>query len=119
MRDRDAIYHDILLCGWRRIEEACLRSDRALAQAEKAHVALIPGLLGCDDERRHQHYLDVDRPRFLRNYRHGAAVEFELLWAELSAALPAQPDPQAIPVARFAGSIVLNYRSRIATAGKS
>ena len=119
MRDRDAIYQDILRCGRRRSEEACLRSDAALAKTENAHLALIPGLLHCDDERRHHHYLEVDRPRFLRNCRQGTAIEFETLWAELSATLTAHSTPEAIPVARFAGPIVLGYRSRFGTTRKT
>jgi len=110
MRDRDGIYQDILTCGRKRAEEAWLRGNKALATAEKAHLALIPGLLHCDDVRRHRHYLDVDRFRFLRNCKHAASADFNPLWTELIATLP--PPVEDIPLANIAGPVKLRYLGR-------
>ncbi len=115
MRDRDAIYQDIIRCGRRRAENAWLRGDAALAKVEKAHLAVIPGLLHCSDERRHRHYLEFERHRFLRNCKHRATSDFAPFWEELSGEFPptaAPKPPPDIPMANLAGPVVLNYRGR-------
>jgi hypothetical protein len=113
MRDRDAIYQDILRCARRRIERADLHSDLEVLQIEKAHLALIPKLLNCRDERRHRHYLEVDQPRFVRHCRHEVWCEFELFWMELAALLPdVKPSaPDEPPIAGISGVITLYYES--------
>jgi hypothetical protein len=110
MRDRDAIYQDILECGRKRMERASRYSDQTLVQIERAHLALIPHLLRCADERRHRHYLEIDRPRFLRYCKHKSASEFEPFWLELTAHLTKTPAPEVVPTASIAGPVVLHYR---------
>jgi hypothetical protein len=113
MRNRDDIYHDILARGRGRAESAWLRGNKTLAAAEKAHLALIPGLLHCDDLRRHRHYLEVDCLRFLRDCKNAALADFNPLWAELNAVLAVTPQTQQpIPVAKMAGPVKLDYHVR-------
>ena len=112
MRSRDAIYGEIMALARRRAKEALFRSDAPRRAAEEAHLRLIPGLLHCDDDRRHRHYLRVDRARFLRASRDKAGCSFQPLWEELERLLPPNGphetgnDP---PLARYAGPIQLDY----------
>jgi hypothetical protein len=111
MRDRDAIYQDILALARRRIQDAALCSDPRRVAIEKAHLAVIPPLLHCRDDRRHRHYLDVDRPRLLRHCLREIPCEFEPLWTELVSHLPEvlPPEPPPPPMAKIAGVISLDY----------
>jgi hypothetical protein len=111
MRDRDAIYQDILRCGRRRAERAWLHCDRRQMQIEQSHLALIPQLLRCDDERRHRHYVEVDAPRFLRTCKRGTTCEFELFWMELAALFREPLEMEPPPMAKVAGDVVLEYRT--------
>ena len=114
MRDRDSIYQDILQCGRRRAEDAWMRGQAARANVEKSHLGCIPALLHCDDERRHRHYLEVDRFRFLRDCKHAGLADFDPLWTELTVVLAASPQaslPGTIPMTTLAGPAKLSYRS--------
>src|SRR4051812_7581649 len=110
MRSRDADYRDILALARHRAADALLRSDAPRRAAEESHLSRIPALLRCDDERRHRHYLRVDRVRFTRDCRHVSQVDFEPLWAELEQLAgpeePATPtDDGDVPLAKYDGPI--------------
>jgi hypothetical protein len=64
------------------------------------------------DDRRHRHYLDIERPRFIRACRRDDSREFEILWAELDALTPVPEPDTPIPFARSILPFRLNYQSR-------
>jgi hypothetical protein len=116
MRERDVVYRDILAVARACLCEASLRSDGQRREALEAHIAGIPSLLRCRDERRHCHYLCVEWPRFVRACGHAVNPKFVPLWSELEAI--AWPDgktpetPPTPPLASYAGPIVLEYAGR-------
>ena len=113
MRERAVIYREVLRLARRRVDEARWRYDRERTAVEAAHLALIPPLLACADERRHRHYLELDRPRFIRACGRERAVEFETFWAELSALMPPTPEGDSpIPFATAASPLPLGYEAR-------
>ena len=110
MRSRDEIYREIMALARRRAAGALYRSDTPRRAAEEAHLALIPGLLGCEDERRHRHYIRVDRARFSRVCRNASDGEFQPLWEELERLAGPEESPKGeVPLAMYAGPIRLDY----------
>jgi hypothetical protein len=122
MAARDAIYQEIINLARERVREARWRSDRERVAVEEAHLKLIPRLLHCPDERRHRHYLLIDRPRFVRASRAVTTSEFEPLWSELAeiVALHAAHAPaEEVPLARLAGPARLGYEGPARRDGKA
>ena len=115
MRSRDEIYSDILVISRQRVQSAWFRSDTRATEVENNHLALIPRLLHCDDLRRHQHYLDVDRRRYVRDCGRAPPVELAPLWRELSQLVQLEQAMQreeiAAPMAKPIAPIALNYAS--------
>ena len=110
---RHAIYQEIIARARERVLKASWRSDRPRMAAEEAHLEAIPRLLRCVDERRHRHYLRVERPRLVRACGPDTTAEFEPLWAELEQIATLQeasaPAPAEAPLARLAGPVTLDY----------
>ena len=88
-----------------------MRADRDRAAAETLHLDAIPPVLNCSDDRKHRHYLEIERPRFIRACVREMCKEFEPLWAELEAMTPPLPDGEATPSLPADGPIRLNYQS--------
>ncbi len=112
MRDRELIYRDILARCREREQGAWFHSDRAAAKAARAHLAVIPPLLKCEDERRHRHYMEIDRVRFLRSCRKQQAADLEPLWAELAERLGSPTVIEEAKEARIEGPITLDYERK-------
>ena len=114
MSARDAIYQEIINLARERLEDAWWRSDRQRVATEEAHLKLIPRLLRCGDERRHRHYLRIDRPRFVRACGAAATGKFEPFWADLEEIAKRHeaeaPAAAEVPLARLAGPARLGYR---------
>jgi hypothetical protein len=109
MRNRECIYQDILRFLRGRADQAQWRADRARAEIEASHIAVILPLLRSTDERRHRHYLVIEKPRYVRRFRKGDLGEFDSLWAELAGFLP--PPCEQIPFAAMDGPVLLDYFS--------
>jgi hypothetical protein len=109
VRERHLIYADIMAVARERVDDAIFKSDPSRRAAEDAHLRLLPGLLRCDDERRHRFYLTTDRPRFARTCRNGSQRQFAALWDELAEHLPPCDETPAPPLAQYAGTIPLAY----------
>ena len=111
MHDVESIYRRILEIARQRVTRAWFKCDRFNKAVEAQHAELIPALIRCDDIRRHRHYLEVDRVRFVRSAGGAAHVtEMAPLWEELGAILDAMPDRE-VPIARAIGAMALDYRN--------
>jgi len=111
MHDVESIYCRILEIARQRVTRAWFKCDRFNEAVEAQHAQLIPALIRCDDIRRHRHYLEVDRVRFVRSAGGAAHVtEFALLWEELGAIVDQMPD-RDVPIARAVGTMALDYRN--------
>jgi hypothetical protein len=90
MNERDRIYVQILHFGLLALRNGSSNGNLRYCQIEAEHLHNVPSLIGEPNDRRHDYYLDVEKPSYLEQVEGLSvpAMEFTLsryaeLWPQL------------------------------------